>query len=690
MLRTRRWPFLGTTFAVSLLVTLMTLAMRPVYRATSLLLIEPKGMNVAKVEGVYDPIVAGMALNDYYRTQFEILRSRRIVEPVAMALKVPERAEFKDAHDPIQAFTTTLSIEPIRESRLVRVSIESGDRDFATNAANAIVERFVEDNNERTLGVSDTGLKKLKEMERSLRPKYEAAAHALQEFKDSNSIYLLDETESIAVQQLKVLSEEISKARADRARCAGEAKIVRAAMKDGRFAGGFPEVTAFHALDELKVELAKTEQARDELLKHYTADHPAVRGAEARVQRAREAYQGEVAVLVDGYEKRLTAEDERVAELEQAIKAAEGRVAELGRKAVRLQFLKEEFDAVGASYKNVARRIEEVEVSIATGTKENNLFVVDPALVPKEAVRPRKTLNVALGTVFGAVLGFLLCFLIEYLDQTIKTKEDAERILRFPVLGFVPKGEGADPIELAAIDHPRGAVAEAFRSIRTGLAFTLPQARSTALLVTSSAPGEGKSFVSVNLAFALAQTGKRVLLVDADMRRPRLHTIFGLGDQPVGLSTMLVRGVASGLEGVSPTRIPSLDVITAGPLPPNPAELLGGEGTRAFLEKALAAYDWVILDAPPVTVVADPMILMSQVRHAVFVVRSFATDKRAAARARELLVQSPGTVAGLVLNVVDAESKDPSYYGGYRYSHYARGRETPDGTREPTNGARTS
>src|SRR4051812_19144755 len=215
--------------------------MRPIYRATCLLLIEPKGMNVAKVEGVYDPITAGMALNDYYKTQFEILRSRRIIEPVAAALKIVERAEFKGERDPVEAFTSTVSVEPIRESRLVRVSVESFDKDFATASANGIVEQFVDENSERSLGLSDTGLRKLKEMEKSLRPKYETAAKALQDFKDTNSIYFLDESQSIAVQQFRVLSEELSKARADRAKAAAEAQTTATSLKDGKIDGPLPE-----------------------------------------------------------------------------------------------------------------------------------------------------------------------------------------------------------------------------------------------------------------------------------------------------------------------------------------------------------------------------------------------------------------------------------------------------------------
>ena len=242
------------------------------------------------------------------------------------------------------------------------------------------------------------------------------------------------------------------------------------------------------------------------------------------------------------------------------------------------------------------------------------------------------------------------------------------------------------PIELVAMHQPRGGVAEAFRTIRTGLAFTLPGSGPSALVVTSATPGDGKSFVSVNLAFSLAQTGKRVLLVDADLRRARLHDIFRV-DPSQGVSTALTPGSSANLTGVRRTGCPTLDVMPAGPLPPNPAELLGGPAFEVLLQEALRQYDWVVFDAPPLTAVADPSILLAHVPHAIFVVRPFATLKGAAQRARELLEKTPGRVAGIVLNTADVpqgQTRDYSYGGyDYRYQPDKRDREPTSSRSDP-------
>jgi len=678
VLGARLWTVAGTFALVVLVTAVATFAQTPVYRSTSLLLIEPRKPNVANVQEVYDPITAGMSLMDYYRTQYEILKSRRIVEPVARALGVAQREEYLDARDPVDAFTQNVVVEPVRDSRLVRVSVDSQDAGFATRAANAIVEQFVDENNQRTLGISDSGLQRLREMERSLRPKHEAAARALQAFKDEHNILTLDESQSIAVQQMKLLSEDLSKARAERARVAAEKRAVAAVIGRGQAAETIPDVARSRVIEELKLELAGVERDRDELSRRYGPDHPALVAAEARVTRMESRLRAEERAILATIENRVAAAEEHERELFEAVSKAEATVAELGRKAIRLNILRDESSTVNTSYQNVARRIEEIELAIATGSKANNLFVIDRALDPQRPVRPRKVLNLALGAALGLLLGVGLAFLLEHLDDTVKGKEDVEALLGYPVLGFLPRVEVeavvAGAIELTALRDPRSRIAEAFRTIRTGLGFTLPAGRSNAIVVTSAAPGDGKTFTSVNLAFALAQMGRRVLLVDADLRRPRVGAIFGLADDGLGLSTSLVGEPAAALAAVRPNVAPGLDVLPAGPHPPNPAELLGSEAMGAFLERALAVYAWVILDAPPVTAVADAAILLTHAPHGIFVARAFSTLKDAALRAKEVLEQAPGRVRGIVLNTVDiSASRGGGYYGYGGYHGYGEG-----------------
>jgi capsular exopolysaccharide synthesis family protein len=706
MLRARKWAFL-TTFALVLgAATVLTFAATPIYRGTSLVMIEPRRPNVANVEAIYDPVTSGMSVLEYYRTQFEILRSRRVTEPVIEALHVRERPEYRDARDVVEAFQRHIIVEPVRESRLVRLSVESPDRRFAAAAANAIVDRFVDENNQWTLGVSDTGLQKLREMERAMRPKHEAAARRLQQFREDNNIVAIDETQSTAIEQAKLLGEELSRARAERARAVAEKQAAMEAIAAGASAVSIPSIPWREGQGYLRLELAKAAGERDALRMTYKPDHPLLQAAEARLAQveARVALEDRSAIaLID---TRVAAATRAEKELEKALAEAEARAADLGRKNVQLQLLREEAESIATSYKAIVRRIEEVEMAIAAGDKTSNIFVIDRALEPALPVRPMKRLNLALGAILGLLAGIGVCFLLEYLDHTVKSKDELERLLPHPVLGFAPPvsaetlaalGNGDGPIapELAAARDPRSAVAESFRTIRTGLGFTLAPRAPTALVVTSAVAGDGKTFVAVNLAFALAQTGKRVLLVDADLRRPRIHAIFGLATGDRGFSTAISALPSAGSPGqdrstlapgiVQPSAIAGLDVLTAGPLPPNPGELLASEAVKDFLARALGTYDWVILDAPPVAAVADAAALLGHVPHAIFVVRPFATSKHGIARAREVLAQAPGRVAGIVINTVDVPAgngEDPYRYGhayGYTYgADHARGGERPE------------
>ncbi|MCP4620521.1 MAG: polysaccharide biosynthesis tyrosine autokinase, partial [Bradyrhizobium sp.] len=325
--------------------------------------------------------------------------------------------------------------------------------------------------------------------------------------------------------------------------------------------------------------------------------------------------------------------------------------------------------------------------ALASGGENESIHVITRPWTQPRPVRPRKKLTVATAGVLGIIFGVALCFFLEYLDTTVKTKEDAERLLRAPVIGFVPalheddydaeEGETETPPELMALAHPRSAVAEAFRSIRTALAFSSVDGDDLRhLLVTSASPSEGKTLVSVNIAQTLAQAGKRVLLVDADMRKPRVHKVFGIPSRP-GLSNLLANKGAGDINVLArPAEgIDGLRVMPAGPLPPNPAELLGSAHMRELLQEMSDHFDTVIFDTPPAAHVTDAIVLSQYVHGVVLVVRCFTTQREMARRSRDLIAQAHGRLLGVVLNNVDVPRGAYSsyYYRQYYYYYYGEG-----------------
>ncbi|UCD57683.1 MAG: polysaccharide biosynthesis tyrosine autokinase, partial [Candidatus Hydrogenedentota bacterium] len=343
--------------------------------------------------------------------------------------------------------------------------------------------------------------------------------------------------------------------------------------------------------------------------------------------------------------------------------------------------LKDEYDALSKTYNAVTKRIEEIEIATAAGSKGDNIFIITHARIPTKPIIPRKGLSIALAAFIGLALGIGLCFFVEYFDTTVKTKEDAESVTGVPVIGYVPEisndgiakaGNGpTTPLELHLLEDPRSGVAEAFRSIRTALTFSGMNGSLKHFLITSATRGEGKTLTSVNVAIVTAQAGKKVLLVDADMRKPTLHKIFRVVPSP-GLSNLLAgEGAANLQDAVQPVEgVDNLSLLPCGPMPPNPAELLGGKSMRELLGVIATEFDVAVFDTPPFVSVTDAAVLSQYVNNVVLVVRSFSTQRETLLRASDIIRETKSKVLGVVLNNVDVpRGSYHNYYYGYCYGY---------------------
>jgi len=678
VIRARKWSFLLAFACVVAGTTAFTFLQTPVYTASSLLLIDrpaPRVSGTDAAAGDESPTV-------YFRTQSELLRSRQVVEPVAKAFNVAQRDEFRKERDPIDAFLKVIRVEPVRDSRLVRVSVDSPDGHFAMMATNAIVDELHGQNGLRLRAADDRTLANLKSIEASLRPRYEATARALQEFKQDNNMLSADEVQSPAAQRLRLLNEDIARAQGERIRFAAETSTIDAVLKRGGDMSGLPVMSGSRLIEELAMERARVESEAGELMKRFKPDHPQIKAIQARLAGIEARLAGERGSLVSLVRNRLAASVAHQDGLAASIAGADASVAGLARKGVRLQMLDAEAQSVSTAYKDISRRLEEFSIALAAGAGVNNVAVVDRAFTPPLPSRPRKELNLALGVLMGLLGGLGLVFGRQYFDRAVKDGAHAERLLGYPVLGRIPRvPRNAAPVcELAAIGNPRSSVAESFRSIRAAIEFGLPAGKRPALVVTSAAADDGKTFAGVNLALAFARTGRSVLLVDADLRRPRLDDIFELRCDE-GLSTTLAASAGPDLTSARRTRVFGLDVLPAGPIPVNPAELLGSASMKALLDLALSRYDCVILDAPRAVAVADVAILLAHGPQAVIVVRPSTTRSDDLVEARRVIDLAAERVAGVILNMADAPGRERNGYGRGVDLGYSRRRSAADAPR---------
>jgi capsular exopolysaccharide synthesis family protein len=361
------------------------------------------------------------------------------------------------------------------------------------------------------------------------------------------------------------------------------------------------------------------------------------------------------------YQQALAQERSLTSALEQQKREA----LDLNRKGIEYNSLARDAASNRQIFDSLMQRTKETNIS--GELKASNIRVVDAAEPPRRPVSPNTRNSLLLAILGGATLALGLAFFFEYVDNSVKTPDEIKRHLGLPFLGMVPAVfDNSTPNPLISSGVPPN-FSESFRALRTNLLFSSAQEGGKSIVVTSTAPGEGKTLVATNLAIALAQASQRVLLVDADMRKPRVHEMFGRSQQP-GLSNVMV-GNAKASESLRQTPVPNLWLLPAGLHPPNPAELLGSKRFRDFLTSLVQHFDWVIVDTPPVMAVTDSSIAANLATGVLFVVRAETTSRHAALRAIEQLQNGRAKFVGAVLNRVDLQH-NPYYYSDYYRREY--------------------
>jgi len=347
----------------------------------------------------------------------------------------------------------------------------------------------------------------------------------------------------------------------------------------------------------------------------------------------------------------------------------------LKQEAAKLDELKTKYNRLEQNlkqsdffYQMLLQKIKETELTAKVVSQ--NVFVRDPAIVPRYRVKPRRVWIMALGLIGGVFTGIGLALFVNYLDDSIKSQDDVETYLKLPFLGYVPNIKTNSIVErdLQAHLHPQSNAAEGFRTIRATVSLASKTQKQQMIAVTSTIPSEGKSLVATNFAVVLAQTGMKTLIVDADLRRPFVHKAFQL-QSPIGLSAYLMEKVNNVEEITHTSEVPNLDVVCCGAIPASPAELLDSKRMMQFLKDARERYDRIIIDTPPISAVSDPLI-MGALADGILFVTKFNKIRREHARKSVMRIQNAGIrILGVVLNDIDFEGRDSYYYSYYYYQN---------------------
>ena len=703
-------------FAAIVVITVVaaTLIMLPSYKATTVLELSPQSRSMVRFQNVeqvdYDT-------RTYQRTQAQIIRSRAVAEAVIERLNLADEPAFngemrqrdlragmqqiygitvapliaatkdwlsggaaqsaqRDAsalndHDAtdlqmerlVGRLRNNLSVVPIRDSNLFEISFESYSPVLSAAVANAVASEYLRLIGERRFSAT-TGAKAFLDREiADAQARLESSERDLNRFARANQVVDLEDRNNIISSRLTELNTNLSRVKGER--IAAEALYRQAQDID---VNNLPTVLHNDLVAMLKENYTQLRIEYAQMAQTFTPSYPDMRSLQEQIDTVRSRLNDELQNIRSGLQLSYQGLLAQETMLEAAVDQQKAQLLDLQDRSIQYNILKREWETNRELYSGLLERVK--EISVAAGMELDNASIIDAAAVPRGPFKPSLTRNTAVAGVLGLMGGFGVAFLLAFLDNTVRTPEEIERLVHLPSLGLLPLvNEKTLPenvqLDLLTEQMRDKDLSEAFRSIRTSLMFATPGGTPKTLMVTSASQGEGKSMSVINLGIVLAQTGATVLLIDADLRRPRLHKAFRR-PRGSGLTDYLVN---SKLDSIYDTGIEHLSVLTSGTPPPNPAELLSAPVMDSLLEGLAERYDYIIVDSPPVLGLADPVVLSTKVQGVVLVCAAGYASKNAVREAVKRLRSVQAPLVGVVLNRIEPDSSEYGYYNRYYYNY---------------------
>jgi succinoglycan biosynthesis transport protein ExoP len=565
----------------------------------------------------------------------------------------------------VDSFLGALTVVPVRNSRLVELRFTSSEPQLAADMANALAKTYIEQNLEFKFHSSKEATDWLSSQMGEQRKKVEESEAALQRYKEQHDAVAVEDRQNIVVQRLGEMNAAVTKAKTARIEKEALYNQLKAMQTSGSI-DSFPAVLANDYVQKIKSDLGDLQRQQAQLADKYGDRHPEMIKIRTAIQSTEAKLKNEIDKVVDSVRSEYESARSQEVSLAGALDSQKYEALSLNRKGIEYSVLQREAESNRQIYESLLQRTK--ETGISGEFKASTIRVVDAAEVPQSPFLPRRERDISLAGLTGLFLAVGLVFFFEYLDNRIKSPQELRATLNVAFLGMVPAVP--DQHQALITEGVPANFAESIRSIRTNVLFSSAEEGAHIIVVTSAGPGEGKSVVSSNLAVSLAQAGQRVLLIDADMRRPRVHEIFDLPQEP-GLSNLLV-GDCKPSEAVRKWKaVNGLCVLSAGMIPPNPAELLGSKRFEEYISTLGEHFDWVLVDSPPVLAVADAAVVANGASGVVFVVGADQTSRQAAREAIHQLQSAHARVIGAVLNRVDLE-RNPYYYAHYYRKEYAK------------------
>lgn len=704
LLSKRRGVAITFFFMVVGIVAVYVFAATPVYKGTTQVLVDlDKNQSLNFVEGGSSAIIQMKDPLQYFNTQKEIITSRAFIDRVVRKLQLDKNPYFQDLKDKLQnnLFATAkkqirslfpekakpanlfpdavfeaevdpdltdillenVEMELGKQNNLLKINYYADNPTVSAAMANKIADVFIEHNLDIRVKPYRDAAEWLSARLVESKENVEKTEKGLQQYREGKGIVSFESKENVITQRFQELYTQLVQTESKRQEAEIKYRQIESVINSPDRLATVPDIMNNLVIQGLRNEELSVKKQISELSEKFGPKHPQVINANTQLSTVQKNIIFEARKMLSAAKTEYEIVKSREVSLQRTIETQKQEVLDLTRKAINFNVLAGESVSIKQFYDLLLKKFQ--EASLSSGITFSNLQIVDGAVVPKGPVKPKKGLYLALAVLVGIFGGVFAAFFVDYMDDTFKTSEDVDKLLKLSVLDVVPLAPAkSGPIYMTT--DPQSATAEAFRTIRTGLILSAAVAELKVILLTSATPNEGKTTTAANLAVSMSLMGEKILLIDCDMRRRSLHDMFDIKND-MGISDVIIAPdtLSQAIQHID--LYPQLDILTGGKHAPNPSELLGSEQMKTFIAHVRNQYDRVIIDSPPLLAFSDPLVLANLADGVILVVWGGKTPRDLIQKAVQLVKGINARILGVVLNKIDTTKRSYYYYPYYSY-----------------------